>query len=303
MSDRVRCPVKAPKIPDNERRGARAESVASDVAMVDDNSEVSAQESEDAMVVELPPGEKAIANSPLFRLPREIRDIIWSLCLVSSRPIRWPSRSCTAGLAPVLLATCQKIHSETISILYERNTLNFSHPSDANMFLWVHAGSDNDGVEKPFNGQMVMKLELTCMDYDVRMLWTGYLGSTSLNRSIMHDYPHMKVLHITVRSHFWDGLHGDVIDRYRRWQGDRNLRELFQAMDGRIPKGTEVKIMLIHRVPRIDLAALKSAYPRDLLLVRDLDGVARGEVRTRWTPLYLAEAALELRPVEEFLGP
>jgi hypothetical protein len=81
---------------------------------------------------------KSIATSPLFRLPREVREIIWAYCLVGQWPILWPSETNDTGLAVQLLRVCHTIYNEAAPILYSNNTLNFQHPSDANMFHWAH---------------------------------------------------------------------------------------------------------------------------------------------------------------------
>src|SRR5262249_49189831 len=81
---------------------------------------------------------KSVSASPLFRLPRELREIIWAYCLVGQWPILWPSQTKDTGLAVHLLRVCHTIYSEAAPILYSNNTLNFQHPSDANMFHWAH---------------------------------------------------------------------------------------------------------------------------------------------------------------------
>src|SRR5579871_3133400 len=147
---------------------ARAQSEISDVVMLDATTEnpedttssiystpsthpqasmaVMSSESE----VEMLP--KSVATSPLFRLPRELREIIWSYCLVGQWPILWPSETNDTGLAIQLLSVCHTIYNEAAPILYSNNTLNFQHPSDANMFHWAHnerlGKSNADDVEQ-----------------------------------------------------------------------------------------------------------------------------------------------------------
>ena len=133
---------------------ARAQSEVSDVIMLDAapenpedissvystpsstqlQSSVTAMGSESE--VEMLP--KSVAASPLFRLPRELRETIWAYCLVGQWPILWPSETNDTGLAIHLLRVCQPIYDEAAPILYSNNTLNFQHPSDANMFRWAH---------------------------------------------------------------------------------------------------------------------------------------------------------------------
>jgi len=81
---------------------------------------------------------KSVAASPLFCLPHELRELIWSHCLVGQWPILWPSETNDTGLAVHLLRVCRTIYNEAAPILYSSNTLNFQHPSDANMFHWAH---------------------------------------------------------------------------------------------------------------------------------------------------------------------
>ena len=284
--------------PIRRQRAAASNSSGRTAYNEDDTSNATATvTAQPEVAAEGPPEDAAVTKSPLFRLPRELRDVIWSFCLIAQDPIRWPSDECNADLTPALLATCKKVKAETLPILYGRNVLNFAHPSDANMFLWVHSGSFDDEV-RPLNGQLATRLLLNCRDVDVPV-WNTYLGSTSSSRSLLHDYPRLQVLHIVYQTKFWDLIGGDVIDRYRRWQGDRALKSLCQALDEHANVGADIKVLVVQSVPRQDIASLKAAYPRDLLLVRNANGAAGREVRTRWTQLYRADVALELRPLDE----
>jgi hypothetical protein len=239
----------------------------------------------------LSPEDRAVSKSPLFRLPPELRRTIFSHCLVSRYPILWPSDNCRTGLTPALLATCKKIYGETAPLLYMHNTLHFTHPSDCNMFLWNH----NERCAREIRSILLSVADCK----DVRHIWTGYLSSSHSYRSLVNDYPELEVLHITLQSRFWELLPGDVIDKYRRWHGDRGLKELAASLEGRVREGADIKILVVQRVVRRDIAALKQAYPRDLLMVRG----GRGEVRTRWVNLYRVDVALELVPREEIAGP
>jgi hypothetical protein len=64
---------------------------------------------------------RADMNIPLLRVPREIRDTIYGLVLVSDEPV-------TVGLNdnewPSLLKTCKQINSEAVPIYVLRNTFH-----------------------------------------------------------------------------------------------------------------------------------------------------------------------------------
>lgn len=128
--------------PTDSSQHARAESEVSDVIMLDSEDTVGSPSSYTtasnttypASDHELP---KSVANSRFFRLPREVRQHIYNLTLLTPWPILWPSLTNDAGLTPQLLCTNKKVYEEALPTLYQ-NTLNFIHPSDANMFLWNH---------------------------------------------------------------------------------------------------------------------------------------------------------------------
>jgi hypothetical protein len=64
---------------------------------------------------------RADMNIPLLRVPREIRDTIYGLVLVSDEPV-------TVGLNdngwPALLKTCKQINSEAVPVYLLRNTFH-----------------------------------------------------------------------------------------------------------------------------------------------------------------------------------
>jgi hypothetical protein len=102
-------------------------------------------------------------NCLLLQLPLELRRKIYSYSLTNETPITWPSPNLSArGLGVGLLRTCNQIYSETVEMLYEQNTLLFHHPSDCNMFQYVH----NAG-----NSRKIRQILLHIRDRDVVSLW------------------------------------------------------------------------------------------------------------------------------------
>lgn len=252
---------------------------------------------------------KSVAASPLFRLPRELREIIWAYCLVGQWPILWPSETNDTGLAVQLLRVCHTIYSEAAPMLYSNNTLNFQHPSDANMFHWAHnerLGISNSGDAEQYSmsnisilspGKTITRLLLNIRDRDVRLLWTAYLGSSSPIRSLLHDYPNLQTLHVTLQSRYWDLFPGTPEDKFRRWTQDRSLKEVCLNMEGKT-EAPDVKVLVVNTLPVRDIVSLLRAFPGEILRVRG----GGGEVRTRWVRMLKAEVALELAPIEEFQG-
>jgi hypothetical protein len=252
---------------------------------------------------------KSVAASPLFRLPRGVRENIWSYCLVGQWPILWPSETNDTGIAVHVLRVCHTIYSEAAPILYSNNTLNFQHPSDANMFHWAHnerLGISNDNGAEQYSmsnnsilspGKTITKLLLNIRDRDVRLLWTAYLGSSSPTRSLLHDYPNLQTLHVTLQSRYWDLFPGTPEDKFRRWTQDRSLKEVCLNMEGKT-EAPDVKVLVVNTLPARDIVSLLRAFPGDILRVRG----GGGEVRTRWVRMVKAEVALELAPIEEFQG-
>ena len=61
-------------------------------------------------------------------------------------------------------------------------------------------------------------------------LWTSYLGSTSISRSLRADLPALETLWIFFQTYFWTSLEGDLLDNYPRWKSDPRLRELCHSL-------------------------------------------------------------------------
>jgi len=153
---------------------------------------------------EMIPG--SIANSPLFCLPRELRQLIWSYALSPSDPdvaIPWPSTHLSSHLQPQLLRTCRVIYEESVEILYTTTNLSFGHPSDANMFRRALASQAY--------AMLLPHFTLQIKSTDAK-LWTGWFNSNSQERSLVKDYPNLQS--ITIR---YQGLRYD-----RRFTEEQN---------------------------------------------------------------------------------
>jgi hypothetical protein len=223
--------------------------------------------------------DKSIASSPLFRLPRELRERIYAHCLSARYIIFWPTTHLSAGLQPQLLRTCSAILQEAAPLLYSTNTFQFHHPSDCNMFLWAH---------NPDLGRLVTTMILQARDKDVRSLWSPYLGSTSMSRSLYIDYPHLQTLHVELKSNFMSILQGSLEERFRRWDGDRQLRDMCMALDGRTPEGCDVRILVCTRMVGRDVQHLLKEFPEELGSSMAWRGNRDDSIiaRTHWRPSF-----------------
>ena len=84
-------------------------------------------------------------SSPLFRLPPELREEIYTLCLTSASPITDPTidfairpkHKHVPPLGTPLLRACRRIHQEcdALPLLYQQNTFRFTRPSIASDFF------------------------------------------------------------------------------------------------------------------------------------------------------------------------
>lgn len=244
--------------------------------------------------------DKATASSPLFRLPRELRDRIYHYCLTQDYAILWPSSHCAAGLQVQLLRTCSAIFQEAAPILYTTNMLHFQHPSDCNMFLWAH---------NPILSRLVTKILIQVRDRDVKSLWTSYLSSTSVSRSLLNDYPHLSLLHVQLKSSFLLMLNLNLEERFKRWDMDKALKELCLSLQDRTPPDCVVKVLVCTRTAGRDVQQLLETFPDDLR--REHNVSWRGDhedviiARTGFIPVHQTQVALELEgtPMDRVLGP
>lgn len=170
-------------------------------------------------ITELP---DSVAKSPLFSLPREIRDRVYLFCLGSSEGelVKWPvvPEEKSMGITPQLLRTCKLIYAEATSVLYSSNDFYFTHPSDANMF--VRAMCSPIGT--------ITHLSLQVKAQDTR-LWMPYLTSTDPHRSLKADFPSLKDILICYKSNKWQ--HGLSIEsNLRQCSEDSRLEEMMKGL-------------------------------------------------------------------------
>ncbi|PNS18218.1 CTD kinase subunit beta [Sphaceloma murrayae] len=164
----------------------------------------------------------SVSQSPLFRLPRELRHQIY-LYLLSSQPlgINHPTARLDRNLTPSLLRASRPVHAETLPLLYAANKLIFSHPSDANMFS--HAVANAPAVRR-YTSDLILRVK----NVDARA-WTSYFNSNDPHRSLVQDFPALR--RVTVR---WRGPryfgHLGMEDNAAAWLRDKALVEVVTSV-------------------------------------------------------------------------
>lgn len=160
------------------------------------------------------------------------------------------------------------------------------------MFLWAH---------NPELGRGITKIVFTIRDKDVSPLWASYLSSTKPERSLLNDYPNLKVLHIQFRSAYMHAAHarGDIAHRFERWESESSLREMLLGTKDRVPVDCDVKVLVSCRMLADDARALCLNFPGELDRVREDVKDGRVMFRTPWKRAEHAEVALELEGVEQ----
>jgi hypothetical protein len=176
---------------------------------------------------ETPELPESVANSPLFELPREIRERIYAICLSYSdgahTAVEWPRCPLDSdhyGLQPQLLRTCKIISEEATPHLYTLNNLTFHHPSDANVFVRAFSS--------PIFGRQIAKLSLNIRTSDTRM-WMPYLTSTDEVRSLRADFPNLKELGVRFRSNKWNARESPEVN-LKTWCDDNRLDEVLDGL-------------------------------------------------------------------------
>lgn len=201
--------------------------------------------------------ETSVAKSPLFQLPKELRIAIYSDLLSTPTAIRWPDEHQSTELTPAILRTCSAIHKEAVDILYSSNILAFQHPSDCNMFGWVHS---------PDYAKLITRLALHIKDKDSKPIWVPYLSSTYPFRSLQADYPALQTVHITWTTNAWMQTAGTAEHKFANWVHEKRLEELICSMDEiRNNNGFMIKLTAVHRVPMTDVQHLKRSHPEQLM--------------------------------------
>jgi hypothetical protein len=238
---------------------------------------------------------KSVANSPLFKLPQEIRQRIYSYCLTNKLSVLWPAERLAHSLQPQLLRTCWSVYEEAVGLLYS-NMMHFIHPSDTNMFLYAH---------NPDLGRSVTRMLLQIRDKDVKSLWTGYLSSTKKERSLISDYPNLRCLHIHFRSSYLHFMqYNNLVRRFETWERENTIREVTLSLVDRVPQGCDVRILVCCRVLADDARALANAFRHELDHVEP-PGDRRVILRTQWKQSFNSQVALEIEGQEQsrYFGP
>ncbi|KAK3116765.1 hypothetical protein LTR53_002531 [Teratosphaeriaceae sp. CCFEE 6253] len=204
----------------------------------------------DTGLSDIPELPDSVAHSPLFALPRELRDRIYTYCLTARDhlPIAWPRAAGTPqthnpasshGLQPALLRTCHLLHAEAAPLLYSLNTLAFHYPSDANIFVRAYA-------DTRLGRRWIRSAALYIKATDTR-LWMPYLTSADAHRSLRADFPGLRDLGVRYRSNRWNHAHTAV----------QNLEELGE--DGRLEELVE-GLRGVYFPPRAPAATGSAAY-------------------------------------------
>ena len=175
----------------------------------------------DRELKDIPELPDSVAESPLFMLPREIRDRIYSFCLTANNgwPVEWPTLWRAYALQPQLLRTCRIIYNEAAPLLYTLNNMTFHHPSDANMF--VRAVSS-------VLSRYIANLSLHIKAQDTR-LWMPYLTSRDHSRSLKADFPNLRELSIRFRSNKWQHALPPEANM-KIWSEDSRLDEIVDGL-------------------------------------------------------------------------
>lgn len=193
----------------------------------------------------------SVANSPLFRLPLELREQIYLHLLHSNLgfnfPCDHPSPTCTTAL----LRTCHAIHDEATPLLYTTNKIIFSHPSDANMFRRALASDLS-----VYLSIIVLRVKNT----DTK-LWTHYFNSHTPERSLVRDYPHIRTLFVRFRGPRFQPLLSAEQNGVH-WLRDPKLHELIPSIRKCVP---DVRVGICVRVPEDwDMKAWDKAVERTI---------------------------------------
>lgn len=171
-------------------------------------------------IVELP---TSVVESPLFRLPRELRDSIYAYCLSSALDVPWPrglDHQLKYNLQPQVLRLCHAIYAEALPVLYSSNKLSFSHPTDANIFVRAM-------TEHKLSRRHISSLRFDIDIKDTR-LWMPYLTSSDTHRSLRADFPSVRDLVIRFASTRWN--HAATVDSNVKAWWDTKLSELVDGL-------------------------------------------------------------------------
>ena len=168
------------------------------------------------------PSYVSVTGSDLFRLPREVRDKIYRMCLTAhgGNVVEWLSAHQPWAMSPKLLGTCKAVYHEAGPLLYAMNTLGFHHPSDANMLVRA--------ISCPTLAQKISSVSLVVRAQDTR-LWVPYLDSSQKRRSLKSDFPNLRQLDIRFKSNKWQHTQNPW-NNLRSWHEDSRLDEIVDCV-------------------------------------------------------------------------
>ena len=190
--------------------------------MTDDSDYGLEMANRDRELKDIPELPDSVAESPLFILPREIRDRVYSFCMTAQGglPVESPIEKRAYAMQPQLLRTCKIIFNEAAPLLYTLNNMTFHHPSDANMFARA--------TSSPILARHVSSLSLHIKAQDTR-LWMPYLTSRDTHRSLKADFPYLRELSIRFRSNKWNHTQPPEANM-KLWSEDSRLDEIIDGI-------------------------------------------------------------------------
>ncbi|KAI4233772.1 MAG: hypothetical protein LQ352_008220 [Teloschistes flavicans] len=185
-----------------------------------------------------PPPEHAVAQSLLFRLSPEIRNMIYAQVLVNSDShasmfIRRSSKRRKdnrlqvdiqelqsmeirghnlPSISTTILRSCRLIHAESQPFLYRANAFHFDSPHTLHSFRRQTAKHPSVRIQE-------LSLQLGPSDnYHIRTAWERYISAPSEGKKkcLQNDYPHLKRLTIELT-----GLY--------KFHGTKHLQKLLES--------------------------------------------------------------------------
>lgn len=172
---------------------------------------------------------------PFLRIPLEIREHIYALCLVGrdTQPILWPAPHSTHGFTPSLLTVCRQIWVEAAWILYTRNRFTFLHPSDCSVFTHIMDANHSHRLTS-------LVFRLRDRDADVA-LWRDYFDSRTPERGLLYDLPKLSNI-LVVLGQGWPHVLAPL-EAFRKWQTNKALREVCRSLGMAVHNGVDVTVV------------------------------------------------------------
>lgn len=215
------------------------------------------------------------SQSPLLRLPREIRDRIYAYALTREQAFLWPTEDLSYKLSPALLATCHQIHDEATPMLYKLNRFSFKHPSDCNVFCHIMSRQ---------HIKQVPKVGFHIREKDIN-LFLHYFKSVDPVRSLTYDLPNLQHL-IVFLTQTWQTSR-DPEEAIVNWSQSSVLKNICMALETKTK--AEVTVLCTVRISELTFQQLRHGQHSDILMM-----VGPGQLRTRPVEVHRARVLMEL---------